>query len=151
MNKKATRRSARRSGQLIAETAASLVFLLALGILVLFVIAQTSYCYLIKASLTECSRHAARDLAVEYGKNPEIAQNRAMQEQLVLDHVRVPNILINNDQFDDVVFDTSEGGRSVAVTVRFGSGVFGLPPLAPDVLNLGSQFRIIAHSTYRLE
>lgn len=141
----------RLRGQFLAETAASLVVMLALGVLILFVIVQTSHCYLIKAALSEATRHAARDLAVEYGKNPDVATSRAMQEVLVLDHIRIPDILITNDQFDDVNFDTSEAGKCVTVTVRFGSGLFGLPPLTPDVLKLGSNFRIISHSTYRLE
>lgn len=140
-----------KSGQLIAETAASLVLLVALGVLILFVVCSMSYAYLVRACLTETSRYAARNLAVEYGRDPLIANSRAQQEALVFDKIRVNNIVVNSEQFTEALFDTTPGEKSITVTIRYAANEYGLSPFPlPDPLHLRIH-PMVARSTYRLE
>jgi hypothetical protein len=135
----------------MAETAASLVVLIALGVLIIFVASSMSYAYLVRAGLSEASRFAARKLAVAYGANPQIASNRAQQEVEVFDKIRMNNIVVSSEQFDDAVFDTTASERSVTVRVRYSSNQYGLPPFPlPDPLQL-KVHPMVAQSTYRLE
>jgi Flp pilus assembly protein TadG len=143
---------ANESGISIVEAAASLSLLLPLMIVIVFVILEVSGAYLIKTSLSQGARRAARDLAVAYGQNPAVAGSRSLQNAMVLDNVRIPNMINDSRQFNDPVFDTNTTPHTVQVTVKYASNQYGLPPFPhPDPLNLGSQFAISAESTYRLE
>lgn len=142
---------ARNRGQLLAETAASMVLLLALGIIILFATCSLTCAYLVRGELAEASRYAARELAIAYGVDPLISQSRADQELQVFDKIRFNNVIVSSEQFDDPVFNTSAGERRVTVTVRYEPGRWGLNgfPL-PDPVNLRIE-PMVARSTYRLE
>jgi flagellar basal body-associated protein FliL len=140
-----------KSGQIIAETAASMVLLLALGIVILFAVCSLTYAYLVRASLAEAARFASRNLAIAYGVDPTIAQSRAQQEFVVFDKIRIPNIVVTSQQFTNAQFNTATTERFIKVTVRYSANEFGLPPMPlPDPL--GFQIRPMeATATYRLE
>jgi len=136
----------------MAEAAAAIALLLPLLILVIFVVLEASYAYLIKNSLAQASREAARDLAVQYGQDPTIAGSRTLQNTQVFDKIRINKIVAASQQFDDPVFATGNDPPTVTVTVHYLSGQFGLPVFPnPDPLKLGANFKIDATSTYRLE
>lgn len=141
-----------KEGAVLAETAAALVVLVPLVMLLIYVTVEICICYQTRASLAEAARHAARDLAVQYGIDPAIANNRSLQNLLVFDHVRIPNAVANSNQFEAPVFQHTTIPGSVKVVVRYNGSEGGLPPFPhPDPLNLGSKFVISAESTYRLE
>lgn len=140
-----------KKGQLLAETAASMAVLLALGVLVLFVVTSMSFAYMVKADLAEAARVAARDLAIAYGKDPTVAASRAAQEAAAYDRIRIPNIIVSSDQFDDAIFATGSNDRSVTVRLSYQGSRWGLPPFpTPDPLKIG-RFTLTAESVYRLE
>ena|SRR5262249_8069635 len=145
-------RHRRKQGVSIAEAAAALALLLPLLFLVIFVVLEASYAYLIKNSLAQAAREAARDLAVQYGQDPSIAGSRTVQNTQVFDKIRINKIVADSTQFDDPVFATGIEPSTVTVTVHYRSGQFGLPVFPnPDPLKLGANFPIDATSTYRLE
>ena len=136
----------------IAEAAAVTSLLLPLLILVLFVVVEATQAYLIKNSLAEAARQAARDLSVEYGQDPAVAGSRSLQDTLVFDKIRIKNVVNDSQQFNNPVFDTSADPPTVKVTVEYKGGQYGLPSFPnPDPLQLGKNFKIDATSTYRLE
>lgn len=139
-------------GSSIVESAATLALLLPMAMLLIYVVVEVSYAYLLKTGLAQGARQAARALAIEYGKNPTIAGSRATQDSLVFDKIKIQNIINSKDQFDDPSFDTSSVPHTVQVTVRYKGGQYGLPFFPhPDPLKLSSNFKIISESTYRLE
>ena len=140
----------RREGAVLAETAASLVILIPLAILLTFVIAETSYCYFAKGVLAQAARQAARDLAIAYGSDPLVATSRARQEVQSFDRIRLSRIVVSSEQFADPVFQTGTVPHTVTVTVRLNLPNLPLLP-APDPLGLGRNYQISADSTYRLE
>jgi flagellar basal body-associated protein FliL len=141
----------RNNGATIVESAASLSLLLPLTILIIFVALEVGYSYLIKTSLSHAARQAARELAVAYGGDPAIAQNKAAQEA-VLNHVRIPYMVHDNHQFEEVRFDSSQSPHTVTVHVRYVSGKYGLPRFPnPDPLQMGDKMQIASTATYRLE
>ncbi|HEY9870146.1 MAG TPA: TadE/TadG family type IV pilus assembly protein, partial [Candidatus Obscuribacterales bacterium] len=136
---------ANQGGVSIVEAAASLSLLLPLMMVIVFVVLEVSDAYLIKTSLSQGARRAARDLAVAYGQNPAVATSRSLQNAMVLDNVRIHNMINDSRQFDDPIFDTNATPHTVHVTVRYASNQYGLPPFPyPDPLNLGSRFAISA-------
>lgn len=142
----------RQSGASIAEASAALCLLLPLVCLMIFAIVETSYAYLIKDSMAQAARQAARDLAIAYGQNPAVANDRSLQDALVFDHIRIQNLVNNSEQFDDPVFETASNPAKVRVTVRYLGGRYGLPTFPhSDPLGLGNSFIIFGGSTYRLE
>lgn len=139
-------------GVAITEAAAALTLILPLIFLVIFVVLEASYAYTLKNALAEGAREAARNLAINYGQNQAIATDRTLQNAEVFDNIRITNVINNSSQFDDPVFNTAADPPTVEVTVHYRGGQFGLPPFPnPDPLNLGSNFKIDATSTYRLE
>ncbi|MBI4532547.1 MAG: pilus assembly protein [Candidatus Melainabacteria bacterium] len=140
------------NGVAIAEAAASISLLLPLFMLMVFVILEASYAYLIKDGLAHAARQASRDLAIAYGKDPVIANNRSLQNAQVFDRIRIQNIVNSSQQFDDPVFNTASDPATVSLTVRYLSRQFGLPAFPnPDPLRLGNSFVINGTATYRLE
>lgn len=141
-----------QKGVAIAEAAAALCVLLPIAVLIVFVILEASYAYLIKHAMSEAARVGARNLAIAYGTNPAVADSRSLQNAMVFDHIRMPNMVNNSAQFDDPVFDTTSDPAMVKVNIQYLSARYGLPPFPqPDPLNLGGAFVISADSTYRLE
>lgn len=142
----------RRRGASIAETAASMVLLIPILFMVLYVVLEASKAYFIKESLAQGARQAARDLAVEYGRNSSIENNRSQQEALVFDNIKINGAIADSDQFDDPQFQPDASPPTVTVTVRYKGGQYGLPTFPnPDPLKLGRNFSLNATSTYRLE
>lgn len=145
-------RTVRRRGVSIVETAAAMSLLIPLIFALIYAVTEISYAYLLKSSLAQGARQAARDLAIAYGQNPAVAGSRSLQEAMVFQNIRINNIINSNAQFDDPVFNTGVSPHTVFVNVKYLGSQYGLPPFPnPDVLNLGSKFVITADSTYRLE
>lgn len=145
-------RTKERRGLVLAETAASMMILIPLLMIILFTIWEVSQAYFLKASLAQASRQAARQLAIAYGRDPDVATNRALQESLVLNQIRLPGVVADSSQFSLVSFQTDEVPHTVTVRTQYSSGAFGLAPFPmPDPLHLGSAFVPSAESTYRLE
>jgi len=140
------------TGASIAEAAAALSLLLPLMILIIYVILESSYAYMIKNSLSEAVRQAGRDLSLAYGEDPNIMYDRAMQDIEVFDKIRITNMVNDSAQFSDPVWDTSNSPPTVRVTCTYLSSQYNLPTFPnPDPLRLGSNYSITATSTYRLE
>ena len=142
----------RERGSSIAETAASLVLLLPLLITIMFVVMEASRAYLIQQGLSQGAREAARNLAIAYGQNNNINNNRPLQDALVYSNIHINQIINSSSQFTDAQFDPTGIPPYVTVTVNYTSGQNGcpvFPTLGP--LNLGNSFHLSATSTYRIE
>jgi Flp pilus assembly protein TadG len=145
-------RAKNKRGATLVEAAAAIVVIVPVVILLLFVVLEVSYAYVIQNSLAQGARQAARDLAIAYGQNPEVANDRALQESMVFDNIRIANIIANSAQFDNPTFDTAATPPTVSVTVQYLSNQYGLPRFPnPDPLHLGNSFTISASNTFRLE
>lgn len=139
-------------GAALAEGAAALTLMVPFIFLVIFVTVEVSQAFCIQSALAQGARRAARGLAIAYGQNPGVAGSRDLQEALVLDHVRLPTFINDNDQFDEAVFDTNTTPHTVSIKVRYLSGQYGLARFPhPDPLNVGPTLTLQADSTYRLE
>jgi hypothetical protein len=114
---------------------------------------EASYAYLIKESMAQGARQAARDLSIYYGQNGSaIASNRTLQDSMVFDKIRITNMIKSSSQFANPVFQTTTEPLTVTVTCSYTGGQYGLPTFPnPDPLNLGSNITLSATSTYRLE
>lgn len=148
----ATKGVKKRRGLVLAEATAALAVLLPVSVLLLFVISEMAYCYMVKTVLSDASRLAARTMAIQYGITPAIAGGQDAQglRDAVLNQIRIPNIIVNNEQFS-VTFNTDMAVRTVHVDVDYQGGLW-VPPLPmPDPLGLGKDYRIHADATYRLE
>ena len=144
------RRDSRGAG--IAETAAAMSLMIPIIFAVLFVVVEASQAYMIKETLAQSARQAARDLSVQYGKSSAIQYDRSMQDVMVFDNIRVQNVINASEQFDDPVWNTTANPPTVSVHLTYTSNQYGLPPFPnPDPLHLGSNFILDATSTYRLE
>jgi hypothetical protein len=136
----------------IAETAASMTLLIPLIVLILFVILEAGYSLFLKSMLTEAARQGSRNLAISYGQNPQIKDNRGLADALVFEHIRIASVINANAQFEDPVWNNTVQPYTVTVTAKYASGQYGLRQFPyPDVLKLGSKFVMQARSTYRLE
>lgn len=139
-------------GASIVEGAAAMTMLLPIVFLVIFASVEISYLYVLKSSLVEVAREAARNLAIAYGQNPAVAGSRSLQDSLVLSRLRVPNVVNSERQFDNPIFTQASDPPTVTVTVRYTGNQYGLPPFPnPDPLHLGSGIAISSTSTYRLQ
>ncbi len=140
------------NGSTIAETAAAMGILIPLIFAILFVVAEVSQAYLIKESLSQSAREAARQMAICYGQDQQIKTNRKLQERYVFDQIRIANIVNSSQQFANPVWDVTGSPPTVSVTVSYTSGKNGLPVFpAPDPLSFGSKFNLVASSVYRIE
>lgn len=144
--------TSRKKGSTIAEAACSMVVMIPLMVTLILVCVEVSYgCFLLD-NLAQAARKAARDLAITYGADPTIVSDRAKQNNLVFDQVRINNIVNSSLQFDDPVFQTASTPHTVTVTVHYLSGAYNLPIFPyPDPLGVGQSYRPVAQSTYRLE
>jgi Flp pilus assembly protein TadG len=145
--------SRKTTGSSIAEAGAALGLLLPLAFTLMFAVFEGSYAYLIKDSLSQASRQAARDLSIAYGQNGgAIANSRTLQNTLVFDRIRIRNMIASSQQFDNPVWQTALEPYSVTVTCRYTGGSYGLPTFPnPDPLRLGRNITLTSTSTYRLE
>lgn len=146
-------RSSRLSkGATIAETGAAMALMIPLLFAVLFVVLEASQAYMIKESLAQGARQAARNLAVEYGKDSAIQYRRDLQDAQVFDQIRIVNIINASEQFSDPEWNTAATPPTVTVTCTYTANQHGLAPFPnPDPLNLGPNFVLNATSTYRVE
>lgn len=141
----------RSRGTSIAETAAAMVLLLPLLICIMFVVLEASKAYMIKESLSQGARQAARDLSVTYGNDASIANNPVMEDVRVYSNIRMTGVIASSNQFQST-WDTASSPPTVTTTVQYTSGRNGLPVFPnPDPLHLGRMFQLSATSTYRLE
>jgi Flp pilus assembly protein TadG len=139
-------------GATIAEAGAAMALMIPLLFAVLFVVLEASQAYMIKEALAQGARQAARNLAVEYGKDSAIQYRRDLQDAQVFSQIRLVNVINANEQFSDPVWNTSASPPTVTVTVTYTPNQHGLAPFPnPDPLNLGPNFVLNANSTYRLE
>lgn len=142
----------RQRGSSIVEAAVSMVIIIPIVIMILFVGMEASQAYLIKEALTQGAREAARNLSVAYGQDSNIQFDRAQQDALVFNNIRMASIINASAQFDNPVWNPNSSPPTVAVTVHYTSGQNGLPVFPnPDPLNLGPRFQVNGSSTYRLE
>ena len=140
----------RRSGSAIVETAAALAIVVPLLLVITYFASQASRGFLIKSGLDAAARRAARDLAVVYATNTGIASNRAQQDAIVLDRIRIAGVIANSKQFYQVQFRESETPPTVTVAVSYPDNKFGLTPFPdPDPFALSSKIRLTSSSTYR--
>lgn len=147
-----TIRKSRKKGSTIVETVASFVLYLPILVTFLFVIMEVATFFLIKETLAQAARQAARNLAVAYGSNRGIASDRTQQNSLVFDTIRVYNIINASAQFSNPTFNPNANPPTVTVSVSYTGNQFGLPPFPnPDLLHLGNNFVVHSTSTYRLE
>jgi hypothetical protein len=142
----------RSKGVGIAETAAALVILLPTIIFIVFMALEVSYAYLLKSTLSEGAREAARNLSIAYGYDPTIVGDRAKSEAKSFDKIRIHNVINSSAQFSDPVWNTAADPPTVSVTVTYFSEQYNLPKFPnPDPLKLGSNFILNGTSTYRLQ
>lgn len=152
MQKRRIKSRGRGRGAAIVESAAALAMLLPVLIMIMFAILEVSYAYLIKNCMAEGAREAARNLAIAYGQDHTVANDRTKQESRSFDKVRISSMIASSAQFDNPVFQATADPPVVTVTVRYTSGLNGLPTFPhPDPLNLGSTFQISHTATYRLQ
>lgn len=140
-------------GVTMAEFAASLAFLLPVIIIAGFVAFQVAQIYMVKTTLDFAAQTAARNLAIEYGKDPVSAE--AFPER-TFDKIRLTGIVVSSDQFSvpsgTAGWNTTVNPSTVTVTVTFQGGKFGLPPFPnPDPLGLGQDFSLTSAAAFRLE
>lgn len=141
-----------KSGVAIVEGAASMAVMLPIVFLCIYVALEVSYMYVLKATLAEGAREAARSLAIAYGRDPDIASSRSSQDSEVFDRVRIANVINASAQFNDPVFNANAEPPTVTVTVRYTDNQYGLPPFPnPDPLNVSGLLTLVGSSTYRLQ
>jgi hypothetical protein len=113
---------------------------------------EASKAYLIKEGLSQGAREAARNLAIAYGQNNSIQNNRSQQDAQIFSNIHINQIINASAQFQDPVWDANGIPPTVTVTVDYTSGQNGLPVFpAVGPLNLGNNFHLSATSTYRIE
>ncbi len=149
---KSFRRNLRkRKGAVIAETGAALALFLPLTILITFVGVEVSYAFLMKGALSEAAREGARSLAICYGLDSSIKNNRGLANSKVFDHIRMHNIVNSSEQFDDPVWNSEADPPTVTVNIKYASDKYGLPHFPnPDPLHLGDGFVVNGNATFRL-
>lgn len=141
----------KKRGSSIAESAAALSLLLPLAFLIIFAVMEGSHAFLIKNSLAQAARQAARDMSMAYSQDPAIEYDRTMQDSQVYDNIRIGSVVADSAQFDDAVFDTVADPQTVTVVVSYAGGQYGLPNFPMfDPLGWGSSINMSASSTYRL-
>jgi Flp pilus assembly protein TadG len=137
----------RRSGSALAETAATIVFVLPLMILVVFVAMEAIQTYGLWQCLQQGARESARLLATTYAVDPGIKDNATDQATYGFTPVRVTNVINDNSQFA-----ASFDANAVTVIVTYHSDQHGLPKFPRfDPLHLGSGFTLKATASYTLE
>ena len=141
-----------RTGMSLAETAASMSFMLPVIMVVAFAVMEVSQAYMIKEGLSQAARQAARDLSFAYAQTKMVATDRNMQNNMVFNNIRVRNVVNASAQFDNAVFNEAVEPPIVTVTVHYTSNENGLPKFPnPDPLNIGDSLELNATSTYSVE
>lgn len=129
----------KENGVAISEAAASLVVLIpVIAFIILSGIAVARVC-LIQAALADVAHTAARQLAINYWKDPTIATDRATQDNLVFNQIRVPCVVNSSSQFEEVIFDAQSSSPNVSLLVRYVGGRYGLPQLSIPPFTVSSN------------
>lgn len=145
------RRTRRKGGAAIAETAASMVLLIPILFIILFAVAQGAQAYAINSVLNQAARQAAREIALKYLDDPGMA-TRDSQVENVYDNIRTAGILVDSGQFDTAEIEGNSDPITCTVTVHYKGGQYGLQPFPQfDVLNLSDTFHLSATSTFKTE
>lgn len=141
----------RKSGHSTIELAASFCFIIPLVFVILFAVVEMVKAYAINTVLTQAATQCARQIAVLYPDNKGITE-RSMQNMLVYNNCTYGGVIVNNQQFDNAVFNTSADPPTVTVTVRYVGGQYGLDPFPSyDPLGIGKNFNLSSTAEYRLE
>jgi hypothetical protein len=146
----------------ITEFAAVLSMLVPLLIAILYVVLEGSYAYTIQTNLDSSARRAARALAINYGNNPTAAQASGGPNGYLAAFGKccIPHFVQDvNTQFVSPpgytnFFNTGTNPPQVSVTVTYPSAGIApdMPPFPnPDVLHLGSNFKLQSTATYSVE
>jgi hypothetical protein len=106
-------RAARKSlGITLVEFGAALVIGLPLVITIIYAVLEASYLFSIRQHINQAAGLASRALAIEYGRNPKIAQApNGPEVQAVLTNIRIPNFVQDNAQFSTPSFNPSDPTR----------------------------------------
>lgn len=140
-----------KQGITITEAVAAMSVMIPIMASSAMVISEVSHAYVIKEGLQKCAREAARNMSAVYQETKIVVGNRALQDSLVYNNVRLSNIVNSSVQYDNAVFDQASSPPTVTVNVRYTSGQNGLSPFPLyDPLNLGTNFKINAQATYAL-
>lgn len=141
-----------RKALTIAETAASMAFLVPIIVLLIFAVIEVSQAYHIHNGLSDAARRAARDLAAAYAQSSRVVGDRSLQNSLVYDRIRIQNVINSSEQFGEATFDEGADPPTVTVVVRYTGEETGLPKFPdPDPINLGASLNLQATATYRLD
>ena len=76
-----------RRGVAIVEGAASMAVMLPIMFMCIYVALEVSYMYVLKSTLAEAAREGARNMAIAYGRDPQIVSNRSAQDSVVFDRI----------------------------------------------------------------
>ena len=149
-------RHKRKSGSAIIETAAVMVVMLPVFILVIFVALECCQAYMIMQALDQGAREAARNLAAAYASDKGITTDVVAQDTYGFDTVRIHNIINSSQQFGTPTWyipgDSTAEQPTVTVSVTYTPNQYGLPSFPnPDPLHIGKNFLLKSTSTYRLE
>lgn len=144
----------KQSGMLLAEAVSIMALFLPLIVLVVFVSIQASQAYVIARNMNQGALLAARGLAEEYRKDPDIVTNKSKQDAIFY-QVRIDEMISSNEQFSIPKdgWQTASNPKTVTVVVTYLPGAGNPPNPAfpnPDILGLGNAFRIAMPATYRL-
>lgn len=149
-----TRLTCRRQVGTIAEAVTALALFVPILVVVIYATIQATNAYVIAENMTQGAQTAARALSEEYMLHPSIVTDSAAQ-QAVFYNIRIPKMISSNSQFSIPAngWQTAVEPKTVTVIVTYipGAGSPPLPPYPnPNILNLGSTFRIAIPATFRL-
>lgn len=140
-----------RRGYSTVELAASFLFIIPIVFVILFAVVEMVKAYAIITVLSQAATQTARQLAVLYPDNPSLTE-RSSQDLLVYDNCTYGGVIANSAQFENAIFNTSSDPPTVAVTVKYLGGQYGLDPFPSyDPLGLGGQFQLSSTAVYKLE
>lgn len=102
--------------------------------------------YVIRGRLTEAARQAARDLSAVYRTHKEVAGDRQLQNSMVFDHIRLPGVVTDSQQFDDAGFCLVGHPGFVRVSVNFDPARDHIPIIT--ALPGGNPLHLVETATY---
>lgn len=140
----------RNKGSAIVEFIVALVIFLPILISILLAAVEVGTAYSLYQNVDTAARQAAKDMATAYQSDPTIIIDTTKQ-QAVLTRIRIPNVVADNAQFSDPVWDLNYPA-SVTISCRFTSGQYGLPVFPQsDPLHLAGRFNCVSASTFRIQ
>ncbi|MBU6451127.1 MAG: hypothetical protein KGS72_05060 [Cyanobacteria bacterium REEB67] len=143
-----------KKGAVLAEAVLSSCIFVPVMVFIIWSVLEVSYAYIIAMNMNEASHLAARALAEEYIRNPNIDHDSGAQQR-VFSTVRIPMMVASNLQFSFPAdgWVTRSLPRSVTVQCTYLPGE-GDPPLPlfpnPDILKLRNKLNIQSSATMPL-